>query len=45
MDGCEDDKRCGSLLEKGTSRDKLEWEGEKVKDEKCTKLDTTWGLG
>lgn len=45
MDGCKDDKRCGSLLEKGTRRDKLEGKGEKVKDKKCTKLDTTWGFG
>ncbi len=45
MDGCKDDKRRGSLFEKRTRRDKLEGEGEKVNDEKCTKLDTTWGVG
>jgi len=45
MDGCKDDKERGSLLEKRTRRDKLEGEGEKINDEKCTKLDTTWGLG
>jgi len=40
MDGCKDDKRSGSLLEKRTRCDKLEDEGEEVDDEKCTKLDT-----
>jgi hypothetical protein len=45
MDGCKDNKRRGSLLEKRTRRDKLEGEGEEVNDEKCTKLDTTWEVG
>jgi hypothetical protein len=42
MNGCKDDKRGGSLLEKRACRDKLEGESEKVEDEKCTKLDPTW---
>jgi hypothetical protein len=42
MKSCKDDKRSGSLLKKRACRDKLEGEGEKVEDEKCTKLDPTW---
>ncbi|SRR6266478_3506902 len=45
MNGCKDDKRSCSLFEKGTRGDKLEGESKKVDDEKCTKLDTTWGVG
>jgi hypothetical protein len=41
VDGCKDDKGRGSLLKKRTRRNKLEGEGEKVKHEKSTKLDTT----
>jgi hypothetical protein len=39
MNGCKDDKRSGSLLEKRACRDKLEGESEKIEDEKSTKLD------
>jgi hypothetical protein len=40
MKGCKDDKRSGSLLEKRACRNKLEWEGKKIEDEKSTKLDS-----
>ena len=42
MNGREDDKGSGSLLEKGASREELKEEGQKVNGEKCTKFDTAW---
>jgi hypothetical protein len=42
MKGGEDDKGGGTLLEKRAGGDKLEGEGEKINDEECTDLDTTW---
>jgi len=43
MEGGEDDKGGGSLLEKRAGGEKLEEEGEEVNDQECTDLDTTDG--
>jgi len=42
MNGRENDKGSGSLLEKGARREELKEEGKKVNGEKCTKFDTAW---
>ena len=42
MNGREDDKGSGSLLEKGACREELKEEGKEVNGEKCTKFDTAW---